>query len=102
MLCCNVLLFVFFRSVGVGWASSPGDLAGGALEMLSFSEGLSLFQEAKVRSKAYFKVGVLKVMSASGSNCLPPVLGLKTSMVPAFASPECFYKIFSISSSCLG
>ena len=69
--------------------------------MLSLSEGLLLFQVAKVLSKAHFMVAVLKVMSASGSNCLPPVLGLKTSMVPAFASPECFCKIFSISSSCL-
>ena len=57
--------------------------------MLSLSEGLPLFQEAKALSKVYFKVGVLKLMSASGSNCLPPVLGLNISTVPALASPEC-------------
>ena len=69
--------------------------------MLSLSEGLLLFQEADVRSKAYFKVGVLKLMSASGSNCLPPGLGQNTSIVPDFASPACLARIFSTSSCCL-
>ena len=87
--------------MGVGWASSPGELAGGALEMLSFSEGLPLFQEAKDRSKAYLMVGVWKLMSARGSNCLPPGLGLKTSIVPEFAWPEYIARIFSTSACCL-
>ena len=90
-----------FISVVVGRSPSPADLDGGALEILFFVVGLSLFQLAKHLSKAYLRVVVLKVIMASASNCLPIVFGYKISMVPDRASPLCLVRIFSISSACL-
>ena len=60
----------------VGRALSPADLAGGALEMLIFLEGLVLFHAAKPLSNMYLREEVLKVIIASASNCLPFVFGL--------------------------
>ena len=62
-------------SVVVGRFLSPADLDGGALEMLIFVEGLSLFHPAKFLSKKYLRAEVLKVIIASASNCLPFVFG---------------------------
>ena len=52
----------FLISAIVGRSSSPADLDGGALEMLIFFVGLSLFQLAKHLSKAYLRVVVSKVI----------------------------------------
>ena len=68
--------------------------------MLSLAEGLSLFHEAKDRSKAYLMVGVFKLMRASGSNCLPPGLGTNTYMVPDLDSQACLKRISSTSLCC--
>ena len=59
----------------VGRSLSPADLAGGALEMLIFLEGLFLFHAAKFLSKKYLRAEVLKVIIACPSNCLPFVFG---------------------------
>ena len=75
----------FLISAIVGRSSSPADLDGGALVMLIFFVGLSLFQLAKHLSKAYLRVVVLKVIMASASNCLPFALGEKISRAPDLA-----------------
>ena len=58
-------------SLVVGRSLSLADLAGGALEMLIFLEGLFLFHAAKFLSNMYLRDEVLKVTISSASNCLP-------------------------------
>ena len=89
-------------SFGLALRSSPGTLVGGALDMDSFPflVGFVLFQTAKFLSNRYLSVVVLKVIRASASNCLPPGLGLKMLIFPAFGSVVWSLMMSFISSSC--
>ena len=79
LLYIGPMSFRTFSSFGM--LSSPLPFAGVGLEMLSFSLGFALFQEAKADSKVYLSDVELKVISARGSKFLALPLGLKISIL---------------------
>ena len=72
---------VFLMSSIFGMLSYPLPFAGVGLEMLSFSLGFALFQEANADSKEYLSDVELNVISARGSKCFALPLGSKISIL---------------------